>query len=138
MDCDDDMRAYKLTAIVTNLAWPGHEVIHWLRKRCGKSEEVHSVLKSDLAGGHMPSGLFGANAAWWGITILSYNLHMLFKTYGLGGNFVTKRLKAVRYQLINRPARIANKAGQVVIRVMSETFNAEVQSIRQRLLHFHP
>jgi hypothetical protein len=34
------------------------------RERCGKSEEAHSVLKEDLAGGQMPSNLFGANAAW--------------------------------------------------------------------------
>ena len=26
-------------------------------QRCGKGEEVHSVLKSDLAGGRLPSGL---------------------------------------------------------------------------------
>ena len=25
-----------------------HKVIWWLRERCGKSEEVHSVMKSDL------------------------------------------------------------------------------------------
>jgi len=30
-------------------------VIWWHRERCGKSEEVHSVLKEDLAGGQMLS-----------------------------------------------------------------------------------
>ena len=34
------------------------------RDRCGHGEEVHAVLKSDLAAGMMPSGRFGANAAW--------------------------------------------------------------------------
>jgi len=29
----------------------GDQVIWWLRERCGKSEEVHSVTKNDLAGG---------------------------------------------------------------------------------------
>ena len=32
----------------------------WYRQRCGKGEEVHGVLKEDLAGGRLPSGLFGA------------------------------------------------------------------------------
>ena len=54
---------YKLFGTVTNRKGPGDQVIWWLRERCGKSEEVHSVMKSDLAGGQMPSGLFGANAA---------------------------------------------------------------------------
>ena len=49
-------RPYKLTALVTNLDRPGDDVIWWLRKRCGKSEEVHSILKGELAGGHMPQG----------------------------------------------------------------------------------
>lgn len=42
--------AYKLFGVVTNKKDPGDQVIWWLRERCGKSEEVHSVLKSDLAG----------------------------------------------------------------------------------------
>ena len=41
-----------------------HEQGSAYRQRCGKGEQVHSVLKSDLAAGRLPSGLFGANAAW--------------------------------------------------------------------------
>src|SRR5271169_5815272 len=55
---------HKLFAVVTNRTGSGESVIWWLRERCGKSEEVHSAMKSDLAGGQMPSGLIiGANAA---------------------------------------------------------------------------
>lgn len=138
MGSGQEKRQYKLTALVTNLDKEGDEVIRWLRKRCGKSEEVHSVLKTDLAGGHMPSGLFGANAAWWAISILSYNLHVLFKTYGLGGNFVTKRLKAVRFYIINRPARVVNRARQLVVRVASASLLLQILRIRERLFAFHP
>ena len=49
--------------MVTNRKDAGDQVIWWLRERCGKSEEVHSVMKNDLAGGQFPSRLFGANAA---------------------------------------------------------------------------
>jgi hypothetical protein len=31
------------------------------------SEQVHLVMKEDLAGGKLPSGKFGVNAAWWQI-----------------------------------------------------------------------
>ena len=51
---------------MTNRSIAADELIWWSRQRCGKGEEVHSVLKSDLAGGRLPSGLFGANAAWVG------------------------------------------------------------------------
>ena len=61
------------------------ELIWWSRQRCGKGEEVHSVLKSDLAGGRLPSGLFGANAAWWAISVLAFNLNSAMKRLVLGG-----------------------------------------------------
>jgi hypothetical protein len=51
---------YKLFGVVTNRKDAGDQVICWLRERCGKSEEVHSVMKTDLSGGQLPSGLFGA------------------------------------------------------------------------------
>jgi hypothetical protein len=54
---------YKLTGVVTNRDIIGDELIRWYRERCGKSEEAHSIMKEDLAGGKLPSVLFGANAA---------------------------------------------------------------------------
>jgi hypothetical protein len=40
---------FTLFGIVTNRTLRGDQVIWWLRERCGKSEEVHAALKSDLA-----------------------------------------------------------------------------------------
>ncbi len=70
---------YKLTGVVTNRTLSGDDVIRWYRGRCGKGEEVHAVMKNDLAGGQLPSGQFGVNAAWWGISMLAYNLNSLMK-----------------------------------------------------------
>ena len=42
---------YKVFGVVTNRSIAGDELIWWSRQRCGKGEEVHGVLKSDLAGG---------------------------------------------------------------------------------------
>ena len=41
---------YKLFGIVTNMDWDAQELIAWHYKRCGKSEEAHSVMREDLAG----------------------------------------------------------------------------------------
>ena len=70
---------YKVFGMVTNRDIPGDNLIWWHRVRCGKGEEIHKVMKEDLAGGHLPSGRFGANAAWWGITVLAFNLNSLMK-----------------------------------------------------------
>jgi len=66
---------YKLTGVVTNRDLPGEALIHWHRKRCGDSEHVHHVEKTELAGGQFPSDKFGANAAWWQAMVLSFNLN---------------------------------------------------------------
>jgi hypothetical protein len=84
---------YKLFGLVTNRTLPGDDVIRWQRERCGKSEEAHAVMKDDLAGGRLPSGLFGANAAWWAIMVLAHNLNALMKHRVLGGDWAARRMK---------------------------------------------
>ena len=58
-------KLYKVFALVTNLEWSAVEIVRWHRKRCGKSEELHRILKDELAGGHVVTKALGANAAWW-------------------------------------------------------------------------
>ncbi len=108
---------YKLFGVVTNRTDAGDAVIWWHRERCGKSEEVHAVLKSDLAGGQMPSGLFGANAAWWAIAILAHNLNAAMKKLVLGRRWLTRRMKALRFHLIALPGRVVRHARRQIIRL---------------------
>ena len=91
---------YKVFGLVTNRELPGEEVIEWSRQRCGKGEEVHSVLKRDLAGGRLPSGKFGGNAAWWAMVVLAFNLNSIMKWLVWGGTWRHKRLKAIRFGLV--------------------------------------
>jgi hypothetical protein len=111
----------KLFGVVTNKKDAGDQVIWWLRERCGKSEEVHSVIKSDLAGGQLPSGLFGANAAWWALAILSHNLNAAMKHLVLGKDWASKRMKAMRFHLIALPGRVISHARQLMIRLGAGT-----------------
>ena len=112
-----DSQRYKLFGLVTNLRWEGEKVIHWHRERCGKSEEAHSVMKEDLAGGKLPSGDFGENAAWWWIMILALNLNSAMKSLALGKSWVPRRMKAVRFSLINIPGRIMERSRELIIRL---------------------
>ena len=130
---------YKLFGVVTNRKLAGDQVIWWLRERCGKSEEVHSVMKSDLAGGQLPSGrdlpkvpsgeagwngkarVFGANAAWWALMILAHNLNTAMKRLVLGTGWLTKRMKALRFRLIGLPGRVVSHARKLIIRLGAGT-----------------
>ena len=123
---------YKLTGIVTNSDLPGDDLIWWYRERCGKSEEAHSIMKRDLAGGQFPSALFGANAAWWQIMILSFNFHAAMKGLVLGGNWITRRLKAIRCWLINVPGRVLDRSRKPVVRLIGHTRVSEDASRAER------
>ena len=73
---------YKVFGVVNNIEYTdmnGEDVILWLHERCGKSEEVHAVMKEDLAGERLPSADFGVNAAWWWIMIISLDLNAMMK-----------------------------------------------------------
>lgn len=108
---------YRLQGVVTNRDLPGDELIWWARERCGKGEEMHSIMKSDLAGGQFPSARFGANAAWWQIMILAFNLNLLMKKLALPESWGSKRLKALRFGLINQAGRVVQHARQLWIRL---------------------
>lgn len=110
-------RLYKVTALITNRDLPGPEVIDWYRERCGKSEEVHRVLKDELAGGTLPSGSFGENAAWRAIAALAFNVHTAVKGLALGGAWVSKRLKTVRFHLMTVPGRVLERGGRLLMRI---------------------
>lgn len=117
---------YKVTGVVTNRDIPGDEVIRWYRGRCGKSEEAHSIMKEDLAGGKLPSGFFGANAAWWQIMVLAFNLNVAMKRVVLGGNWVNRRMKAIRFWLINVPGRVLRHARSLVVRLVGGHASNEI------------
>ncbi len=126
---------YKVTGIVTNLETPGDEVIWWYRGRCGKSEEAHSIMKEDLAGGKLPSGLFGANAAWWQIMILAFNINSAMKRLVLGERWAPRRMKAVRFWLINLPGRVLERGRELFVRLCGgHASNGLLFEARRRML----
>lgn len=111
---------YKVFGLVTNMDWAGEALIHWQRERCGKSEEAHSVMKEDFAGGKLPSDDFGENAAWWWIMILAMNLNSIMKQVALGKSWVSRRMKAIRFSLINVPGRIIERSRELIIRLAKD------------------
>jgi hypothetical protein len=127
---------YKVTGIVTNRTCAADELIWWYRGRCGKSEEAHSIMKEDLAGGKFPSGLFGANGAWWQIMILAFNLNSAMKRLVLGGDWVNRRLKAIRFWLINVPGRVLTHARNLIVRLVGgHPSNETLLDARRRMMY---
>jgi hypothetical protein len=66
-------------AVVTNRIEDGPTILQWHREKAGTVEHAHHVLKNELAAAALPSGKFGANAAWFRLNVLTYNLRTALK-----------------------------------------------------------
>lgn len=130
---------YKVSGLVSNRhELPGEELIGWYRQRCGKSEEAHSVMKEDLAGGKLPSADFGENAAWWWIMILALNLNAAMKRLVLGKSWANQRMKALRFHLICLSGRLIEHGRQLVLRLARNHPSLELLlEARRRIYDLH-
>ena len=113
-------KVYKVFAVVTNIMnWSPSHIVIWQRGRCGKSEQIHHVLKDELAGGHVVTNTLGANAAWWQITVLAANLLSFIKRMFLPAAYQNARPKRLVYELFCQVARHTSHAGKRVIKVFA-------------------
>lgn len=78
---------------------------------------MHDVTKNDLAAGVPPSGKFGANAAWYRLTLLTYNVLSVLRRLGLPERFQHVRPKRLRYEVFTVPAEIHTHARQLRARL---------------------
>ena len=92
-------------------------MIDWIHKRCGKSEEAHLIMKDDLAGGRLPSSDFDENAAWWWIMIIAFNLNVMMKTLAFEPSMTNKRMKAIKFSIINIPGKVLERSRELLLRL---------------------
>ena len=111
----------KYFAVVTNREGDGGELISWHREKCGTIEHTHHVLKNDLSAECLPSSdKFGANAAWFRMNVLLYNLLSFMKRAVLPGEFSTARPKRLRFILFNVVGKVVNHARGMILRLGSQ------------------
>ena len=85
-------------------------MIWWSRHRCGKGEEVHGVVRMTWPGGQASVGLFGFQRSMVGDGGAGLHLNSTMKRLVLGEQWVSRRLKAVRFALIALPGRVVSHA----------------------------
>jgi hypothetical protein len=98
-------------------SWPAKKLLEWQREKAGTIEAAHDVLKNELAAGVMPSGRFGANAAWLRMAVLSYNVLTALKRIGLPEPWLRARPKRLRFRIFCSPGKLVRHARQILLRV---------------------
>jgi hypothetical protein len=111
------------------------ELVEWHRGKAGTIEHVHRALKDELGAGVMPCQLFGANAAWFRVNVLTYNLLTVLKRQALPERFRLARPKRLRFEMFNLPGKLAFHESQLSVQVSaSEVRLQEIVAARRRLL----
>jgi hypothetical protein len=93
-------------AVVTNRKLDGGLLLNWHREKAGTVEHVHDEVKNWLGGGHMPSQHFAVNAAWFKLSLLTYNLASATRGLSFSVEERTVRMKKFRLLLIHLAGRM--------------------------------
>ena len=111
-------------AVVTNRKDRGDRVIAWHREKAGTIEHVHEECKNGVAGGTLPSGKFGANAAWFRFALLTYNVMSLIRGLALDDELCRAKIRTLRLHLLQVAGRMNRNGCKLKLR-----FCASVQTI---------
>lgn len=110
-------------------------LVRWHRGKAGTIEHVHRAMKDELGAGVLPSARFGANAAWFRINALTFNLLTVLKRRALPERFQDARPKRLRYEIFTLPGRLTVHQSRVSVHVaVGDERLAEVIAARGRLL----
>jgi hypothetical protein len=129
----------KYLAMVSNRAGvdPG-ALVRWHWEKAGTIEHVHRVMKDELGAGVMPSGRFGANAAWFRINALTFNVLTVLKRRALPARLREARPKRLRFELFTLPGKLAVHQSRLSVRTtVSEERLVEVAEARSQLVAIH-
>lgn len=128
---------YSYRLYVTNTDWSRHTVVRFYRKR-GDAENVIRELKEGYAADHILSEEFLANAVFFQLQLLAYNLVEVFKYAHLDRSWWRLRIKQLRYRLINIAGVVARHAHRTVLRLSVHYRHVETFRRIFRLLQVLP
>ena len=112
-----ETNGYTYRAIATSLdCMSDSEIINWYGMRAEKSENKIKELMLDFGGAHMPCGQFNANALYFAICTLSYNLFVMLREH-LPDVFKKTRAKAVRLRIYGMAAKLVKHSRQYKLKL---------------------
>jgi len=93
------------------------EEVVWFHNQRGQVENLIKELKIGFGMEQMTSGDFGANALWFGLGVLAYNLTQAQKLLFLDEGWRSKTIATLRWQLIQTAGRLVRHGRRLVLRL---------------------
>lgn len=131
-----EVERYFHHAVATN--WTGEEksaleVLRWHNQR-GQAENFNKELKIGFGMERMPCGQTEANAVFFRIGVIAYNLFIGFKRLACPESWVKHTIATFRWKIIQTAGRIVKHSGSIILRLAAETEKMELFTlIRKRI-----
>ena len=110
------------------------EVLHFYQLRGEYSENSIKELKHGFNGNYMPSGKLDANAAYFRIQSIAYNLSILFKQIILtDSEYEQSKIATIRLYIYQIPAKVIKTAREILLSI-PKTYFKLFQYIRNKIL----
>jgi hypothetical protein len=124
-------------AIATNRsALSDSEIIHWYNQRAEDSENRIKELKLDFGGDTLPCSDFNANALYFRIAALSYNLFALMRQL-LPEDISSHRVTTIRWRLYGMAAKLVRTGRGVWLKLQNANKNL-LEQVLAALRRFDP
>jgi hypothetical protein len=91
--------------------------MEWYSKRGDASENRIKDLKIGFGMDSMPCGTFAANAVFFSIGVLTYNLYLGFRSTALGSGWERAQVQTVRWRLFQTAGKIVRHGRQVLLKI---------------------
>jgi len=107
-------------AVISNRRERGDRLLVWHRQKAGTVEHTHEEVKNGLGGGRLPSGKFGANAAWFRLSLMAYNVVSAMRGLALEESLRTAKLKRLRLWVFALCGRMSCTGGTLRLRLSTD------------------
>lgn len=109
-------------AIASNRDESAAATVAWYNARGEHSENRIKELKGGFAMERMPSGTLEANAVFFRIGALAYNLFQLFKRWTLPRGWLHHQVDTLRWRLYQTAGKVVTHAGAIILKVSRRMF----------------
>jgi hypothetical protein len=120
--CLFDEYKYKYYVIATNEYEKDPQEIIYFHNARGNSENYNKELKSGFGLEHVSTQDIFANAIFFKLGILAYNLFIALKRLVLGGDWIKKTISTLRWQLIFIAAKVVFHSRLLFLKLKSSYF----------------
>ena len=131
-DLFEEKSPYRYHAIASNR--PNEDAaatMEWYSKRGDASENRIKDLKIGFGMEYMPCGLFQANAVFFAIGVLAYNLYLGFRSEALGKGWERSQVQSVRWRLLQTAGKIVRHGRQMLLKISAAMLDM-FAAIRER------